>query len=761
MSNGRIQLKDLVSQQLPEFIRDQYPTFVNFLEAYYEFLDKQDVDLVQIRDIDTTLDSFIKYFKAELAHNYPISSSYDTERYLLKHIKDQYLAKGSEASYKLLFRLLYGKDVYMDYPGKQMLRVSDGRWQQDVSLFIRVDFGDPISLIGKTVSIQTTKKISRDPVTAKAIQISTVTANVENVIRVSGDVYEFFLDRNFYGEININDVVKYKTDFQGQILSCSAEIVVEKGGYGFKPGMVFKVQSGESTPIWFKITRTDEIGAIVNVDLIKFGLYYQTDFAVNILPTSAVTARKKVSRSPVILTYELTDGTVADINILSGGALYQQVPDVIIGGDGYGASAHAVLTDGVVTDIIVDSVGVGYSTAFVTITPKPGDVGNGAEAEAILGNRYAYNFEDQTAGFSENGYLNKTDYWDWNFSDGAYVGTIVRQFFIDAANTVKENPALLNIKLGSVAKYPGFYKTNDGFLSDSIYIQDSYYYQTFSYVIRIDEQLQTYASIVRTMLHPSGMALFGEYSINNKINLSIALDSLVKSLGVTLYDSFFLDDFAIAKTSSKNIVDGEAIPLDQLLHVDTIKSFTDNFIPLETFIGSISVTNGGSGYSVSSTVSITGGGGSGATGTVQVSGGVLTGIIVTSPGTGYTGTPTVTVSGGTGATFTVNKIGTKLLFTKKLTDASVATEEAVLLTTKSVTVDTVTMVETYVRKLFTKAPTDTISTEEIFYKAVGLNSIQDQLTTYQEVGYLHGNPYDQGGFFSEDYNVGRLRDFSS
>jgi hypothetical protein len=39
------------------------------------------------------------------------------------------------------------------------------------------------------------------------------------------------------------------------------------------------------------------------------------------------------------------------------------------------------------------------------------------------------------------------------------------------------------------------------------------------------------------MLHPSGMAMFGEYSINNVIGLDIALDSLVKSLGVTLYDT--------------------------------------------------------------------------------------------------------------------------------------------------------------------------------------------------------------------------------
>ena len=41
----------LVSQQVPEYIRDEYPLFVNFLEAYYEFLETkqgtQKNDLIQ------------------------------------------------------------------------------------------------------------------------------------------------------------------------------------------------------------------------------------------------------------------------------------------------------------------------------------------------------------------------------------------------------------------------------------------------------------------------------------------------------------------------------------------------------------------------------------------------------------------------------------------------------------------------------------------------------------------------------------------
>ena len=116
----------LVKSQLPEFVREDYQTFVAFVEAYYEYIQNNELDLKTIRDIDTTLESFIRYFKSELAPNLPYSSV-DT-RFLLKNMKSQYLAKGSESSIKLLFKILYDKEVSVAYPSTQVLRASDGKW---------------------------------------------------------------------------------------------------------------------------------------------------------------------------------------------------------------------------------------------------------------------------------------------------------------------------------------------------------------------------------------------------------------------------------------------------------------------------------------------------------------------------------------------------------------------------------------------------------------------------------------------------------
>ena len=68
----------------------------------------------------------------------------------------------------------------------------------------------------------------------------------------------------------------------------------------------------------------------------------------------------------------------------------------------------------------------------------------------------------------------------------------------------------------SVAKYQGFYASNDGFLDDTIVLQDSYRYQKFSYLVTIDEKLESYKSLIKSYLHPAGTMLFGEYQIQNE-----------------------------------------------------------------------------------------------------------------------------------------------------------------------------------------------------------------------------------------------------
>jgi hypothetical protein len=74
-------------------------------------------------------------------------------------------------------------------------------------------------------------------------------------------------------------------------------------------------------------------------------------------------------------------------------------------------------------------------------------------------------------------------------------------------------------------------------------------------------------------------------------------------------------------------------------------------IPFPLTIASISITNGGAGYTSVPTVNITGGGSptTPATATAVVTQGIVTAITLTNPGAGYTSLPAVTLSGGGGS----------------------------------------------------------------------------------------------------------------
>jgi len=61
----------------------------------------------------------------------------------------------------------------------------------------------------------------------------------------------------------------------------------------------------------------------------------------------------------------------------------------------------------------------------------------------------------------------------------------------------------------------GYWKNNRSFLNSNQRIQDSYYYQRFSYEVVAPRMLKTYQEFMRQLVHPTGFALFGRYSVTD------------------------------------------------------------------------------------------------------------------------------------------------------------------------------------------------------------------------------------------------------
>lgn len=134
----------LISQQVPEFVRDEHPRFVAFLEAYYEFLEQsgQVVNemktLRDIPDVDASIDNFEENFFNTYASLFPVNVEISKEN-LIKNALPFYLAKGSEKSFKYLFRSLFDQEVTITEPKLDVLRASDGKWVQETALRVQND----------------------------------------------------------------------------------------------------------------------------------------------------------------------------------------------------------------------------------------------------------------------------------------------------------------------------------------------------------------------------------------------------------------------------------------------------------------------------------------------------------------------------------------------------------------------------------------------------------------------------------------------
>ena len=148
-------ISNFVESQFPQFYLTEGPNFVLFVKAYYEWMEtegqaiRQSRTLMDYRDIDNTLDSFLTHFQQKYLYGIPFSVIVNP-RYLLKHILDVYRSKGTIQCYKLLFKLIYNQDIDVYLPGNDILKPSDNKWNQPTYVEV-TDTPSLVNYIGKTV----------------------------------------------------------------------------------------------------------------------------------------------------------------------------------------------------------------------------------------------------------------------------------------------------------------------------------------------------------------------------------------------------------------------------------------------------------------------------------------------------------------------------------------------------------------------------------------------------------------------------------
>ena len=81
-------------------------------------------------------------------------------------------------------------------------------------------------------------------------------------------------------------------------------------------------------------------------------------------------------------------------------------------------------------------------------------------------------------------------------------------------SSIGDGNAQVNVLTGPLCIREGAYVNEQGFLSGDNRITDSYLWQDYSYVIKVGRFIDEWRKIVKKVVHPAGLMMFGEYSIS-------------------------------------------------------------------------------------------------------------------------------------------------------------------------------------------------------------------------------------------------------
>ena len=480
---------------IPQFIRMEYPDFVKFLVAYYEYLEQQgqsyhfNANALNYSDVDRTSLEFLDYFGRNFLSSLP-DLIYDKNNIptLVKNIEQYYSARGSEKSFQLLFRLFEQQEddqteLEFYYPSYDMLRVSDGKWINEKSI-----------------------KLVDPPLDVKTWEGGQISGEISGAVSVVDEVkvYEYASGAKV-AEIFILefDVIHTADKFQ-----CGETVRIIKLDQTIDYGVLAKV--------FYKVNITSQ------------GKFYSKNQRIKVTSTSGESAR-------VVVDY-VGKGTVDDFEVVVPGTGYKIGERVYTDGDDFGSGAYgsvsSVNIDGGI--LTIDKVFEGHDYRHNKKVLVDSFEGRDAEimivsddigvVETVEVRDFGINYESINTALEFNtvmrvfntqidveigelvtgdtsGATGIIEYWDRytntlsvSIEAGAFLEgeTITGSRYSGTAVIYEINVAEGELIDGCLCEYKGRYLNMDGHISSLKYIQDSYFYQMFSYMIANTSQSTTY-----------------------------------------------------------------------------------------------------------------------------------------------------------------------------------------------------------------------------------------------------------------------------
>ena len=535
--------------------------------------------LLDYRNIETSIDTYVNYLQDELYSSIPITY-YGNKRLIASKFKEFFKSKSNEQSYRFLFKLLYDKDVEFYYPGEDVLRISDGNFEK--TQIIRAESTDDIfSFLNKTIRGETSGTLANVIDIKKffigAVEVAEMSLKFVSGIFAAGEEIVDIDDENL------------STIIYGIVSS----VTIVDGGSGYEDGDVITITGDGSEAQARVISIKDSPITALTVNTVGHGYQLNTNAIIDNSGTggSALLVRvtslaNTYSVTSGVNTY--TVGEISKVSILNRGEGYVKRPSITL--QDTTIASLGLLSDKLITINIAGSdYGVGNTLIF---TGGAGTGAAGQIASVTETTTFDLLFEDEQRMLADGSYYDIIKNQDWsvkgpikrveltNFGTGytsanlpsitistttgssanlistniqgksanvsvdtsnniTGIGSIraieIINFGVDysaanaSASAIGDGNANLSVIVSGSATSEGVLLNDEGKISYKI-IQDSYYYQDYSYVIKSGLSFKTYSDTLKSIIHPAGLQFFGEILLFTELDLTMLMSSTITSI---------------------------------------------------------------------------------------------------------------------------------------------------------------------------------------------------------------------------------------
>jgi len=510
-------------------------------------------ELTNFRDPDRVISNFLSKFRDEFLKTIPETLAVGLDkRSLIKNIKSMYRLKGTQKGHELFFRILFNQPSETFYPRTQMLRVSDGQWNTQKVLRAVATTGNTSNLVGRSITgqsssasavIESVKKflIGSKEVSEFIVNEDTISGTFtigETLQGTANDTDDFFIKATITGIPGTKTITN-----DGSLYTSSSLINVTGGGTGasitiddigsggISEVIVDNAGTGYSVggALTFTNTGTQGQNASGFISVVNGGFAPEAntpgmDATDHIVLEDETQRGDQYFGDKIVQEAETNSnlGDITDIFLTNNGSGYITLPTISTSG-GSGAKLLAFGSDvGRVIGLKTNELGEGYEAS-----PSPPSIvfrnnllltsvtGTFADDDTITGAGGATG--TQVSFDSDRNLLIVKDV------TGSFVLNETISSSSGGSGTLKKlDVASATVNVVSVADTDGKFINEDGNISEqTMKVQDSLYYQDFSYVLKVGKSIDAWRDAFKKTMHTAGFYFTGQVDLVSTLNAQI------------------------------------------------------------------------------------------------------------------------------------------------------------------------------------------------------------------------------------------------